>query len=82
LAYLIGQTGCGKLDDMDDLEKAAAEHRRAKAALAAVRPRLAAAIYDAAVAKRPQVDIVRITGYTRERIRQICRDEEKRGAQG
>jgi predicted transcriptional regulator len=59
--------------DVDELESAAQEYRDAKAALDAVRPRLAAAIADAAKAGRRQSEIVRVTGYTRERVRQICR---------
>ncbi|MFI6160406.1 hypothetical protein ACIA59_10700 [Micromonospora haikouensis] len=58
---------------MDELEALGQEHQRAKAALDDVRPRLAAAIVEAARARRPQREIVAATGYTRERIRQICR---------
>ncbi|MCX4474798.1 hypothetical protein OOK41_31555 [Micromonospora sp. NBC_01655] len=58
---------------MDELEALGQEHRQAKAALDDVRPRLAAAIVEAARARRPQREIVAATGYTRERIRQICR---------
>jgi predicted transcriptional regulator len=38
-----------------------------------LRPLLAEAIVDAVKAGRAQVEISRITGYTPERIRQICR---------
>ena len=58
---------------MDELAAAAADYRQAKAAIDAARPRLAAAIIDATRAGRKQGDIVAATGYTRERIRQICR---------
>lgn len=58
---------------MDELEKVAEEYRQAKATLNETRRRLAAAVVAAARAKRKQSEIVRITGYTRERVRQICR---------
>ena len=53
--------------------KVAEEYRRAKAAMDDVRPRLAAAIVTAAKAGVKQSTIVKTTGYTRERVRQICR---------
>ena len=59
---------------MDELEKVAREYQRAKAALDAVRPRLAAAIVAAARSGVRQSEIVKTTGYTRERVRQICRE--------
>ncbi|WP_446218821.1 hypothetical protein [Micromonospora sp. IBHARD004] len=58
---------------MDELEKIASEYRQAVAALDAVRPRLAAAIVAAAKSGVRQSEIVKTTGYTRERVRQICR---------
>lgn len=58
---------------MDELAAAAAAYRKAKAAIDTARPRLAAAIIDAARNGRKQGEIVAATGYTRERIRQICR---------
>ena len=58
---------------MDELERVAREYRSAKDALDDVRPRLAAAIAAAALKGVKQTDIVRVTGYTRERVRQICR---------
>lgn len=61
------------LPRVDELEKVAREYRRAKEALDKVRPRLAEAIVSAAQMGVRQADIVRITGYTRERVRQICR---------
>jgi hypothetical protein len=71
----------------DRLEAAAQAYRAAEAAVAeakkalaagnesvrAARPALADAIVEATREGRKQADIVRITGYTRERIRQICR---------
>jgi uncharacterized membrane protein len=38
-----------------------------------LRPQIADAIVDAARGGTKQADIVRITGYSRERVRQICR---------
>lgn len=59
---------------MSQLSEVADEYRRAKGELDAIRPRLFAAIVDAARAGERQVDIARTTGFTRERVRQICRD--------
>jgi hypothetical protein len=59
---------------MTELEKAAHEHATAKAALDVARDRLAAAIVEAAKSGTRQSDIVRVTGYTRETVRRICRD--------
>lgn len=56
------------------LSEVAAEYRAAKNALDEVRPRLFAAIVAAATEGQRQVDIARETGFTRERIRQICRE--------
>ncbi|MEU7617172.1 hypothetical protein AB0B27_13910 [Micromonospora rifamycinica] len=58
---------------MDELTAAAADYQQAKTKLDTARPRLAAAIVDAARAGRRQGEIVKVTGYTRERVRQICR---------
>jgi DNA invertase Pin-like site-specific DNA recombinase len=55
------------------LEEAARAYRRAKEALDKARPELAMAIVDAARAGTRQADIVRVTGYTREQVRRICR---------
>jgi uncharacterized protein (DUF2336 family) len=41
--------------------------------LTELRPQIADAIVEAAREGMRQADIVRITGYTRERVRQICR---------
>lgn len=71
-------------DDLDrvarEFAKARADSARFKAKLAeaqarvsALRPLVLAAIVEAARAGRPEVDISEVTGYTRERIRQICR---------
>lgn len=58
---------------MTELESASLAYRKAKAALDVARPRLAAAIADAARAGVKQAEIVRVTGYTREQVRRICR---------
>lgn len=56
-------------------ELAAAQARRRLAAerVAAARVPLAREIANAAKAGRRQVDITKVTGYNRERVRQICR---------
>ncbi|TDB90433.1 hypothetical protein E1091_14205 [Micromonospora fluostatini] len=58
---------------MDELETAGREHAAAKAAYEATRARLAELVVAAARAGRKQGDIVKASGYTRERVRQICR---------
>jgi hypothetical protein len=57
-------------DKSADLRKQLAVER---AKLAELRPQIAEAIVDEARAGRRQTDIVRDSGYTRERVRQICR---------
>lgn len=57
-----------------DLEAAARAYRRAEKAHADRRVQLADAIVKAARDGVRQVDIVKITGYTRERVRQILRE--------
>lgn len=57
----------------DDLETAAAAFRSAKKTLDERRAWLAEAIVAADRAGVRQADIVRITGYTRERVRQLVR---------
>jgi len=56
-----------------DLEEAAQEYRDALKLLEIARPRLAAAIVAAARAGMRQVEIVKVSGYTREQVRRICR---------
>ncbi|RLK13340.1 hypothetical protein DER29_4358 [Micromonospora sp. M71_S20] len=58
---------------MTTLEAAAQTYRQAKDALDKARPELADAIVDAARAGTKQADIARISGYTREQVRRICR---------
>lgn len=58
---------------MSRLEEAATAYRNAKAALDKARPALAEAIVSAARGGTRQAEIVRITGYTREQVRRICR---------
>ncbi len=53
------------------LEAAAKAYRRAEKRADETRAELYAAITEADAAGVPQVDIVRATGYTRERVRQI-----------
>lgn len=55
------------------LQDAVEQHRRAQEAADDARQRLAAAIAEAARGGMRQVEIVKVTGYTRERVRQICR---------
>ncbi|WFE46298.1 hypothetical protein [Verrucosispora sp. WMMD1129] len=58
---------------MTRLEQAAKAYRRAKEALDKARPELAEAIVEAAREGMRQAEIVRVTGYTREQVRRICR---------
>ena len=58
---------------MEELEQAAYAFREAADAADIARERLATAIVEAARSGVRQVEIVRVTGYTRERVRQICR---------
>lgn len=60
----------------DALTEATRAYRRAEAAVEKRRAELAEAIAAAAQAGTRQVDIVRITGYTRESIRRIVRDTD------
>jgi len=61
-----------------DLERAAKAFRRAEATLEARRAELAAEIVVADRSGIRQADIVRTTGYTRETVRRIVRDEQAR----
>jgi hypothetical protein len=56
-----------------DLERAAKAFRRAEQALEQRRAELADAIRAADEAGTKQVDIVRITGYTRETVRRLVK---------
>jgi F0F1-type ATP synthase membrane subunit b/b' len=67
-AYQEAQAAVG--DAQSAAERLIAE---AKADTVRARERLADAIVEAARDGMRQVDIVRKTGYTRERVRQICR---------
>jgi len=58
----------------EKLVEAAAEYRRIEAALATARSTLAEAIVEAGQADMPQVEIIRITGYSREHVRRILRE--------
>lgn len=59
--------------EVSGLEAAAARFRNASDEIDQARAELADEIVKAARARVRQVHIVRITGYTRERVRQICR---------
>jgi hypothetical protein len=58
------------------LQKAAAAYKRAQAIAEERRKELAAAIVEADAAGTRQVDIVAVTGYTREHVRRILRDAQ------
>jgi hypothetical protein len=73
--HAMCETMAGMTDDvMADLRSAAKAYRLAKSRLDEARPRLAAAIADAAKANVRQTEIVSVSGYTREQVRRICRD--------
>jgi hypothetical protein len=57
---------------MDRLSELGRRHRRLRAELAAIRPELAREIRAAHAAGIAQVDIVHMTGYTRDGVRRIC----------
>lgn len=61
-----------------ELEAATRAYRRAQKAVDKRRDELADAVFNAARDGVRQVDICRITGYTRERVRQIVREIEDR----
>jgi hypothetical protein len=59
----------------DPVADAVRTYRRAEAALDRKRGELADAIGQAVLVEgRKQADVARLTGYTREHIRRICRD--------
>jgi hypothetical protein len=60
--------------DPDRLRQLGKRHQRLRADLDALRPDLADEIRAAAKAGVPQVEIVKATGYTRDRIYHICID--------
>ena len=66
--------------DTSTLQAAARAYRRAERAYESRRAELAAAIVEANDAGVRQHEIVSITGYTRERIRQILKAEDERRA--
>ena len=59
---------------------AAAAHRRAERQLERTRAELQAAILEDTAAGVRQSELVRATGYTRERIRQLAREAEARAS--
>ena len=60
-------------DPAEPIKAAAAAHRRAARRAEQTLAALHTAIAEAASQGVRQADLVKITGYTRERIRQICR---------
>lgn len=60
--------------NMSDLARAAAAFQRATRRVDETRAELHAAILRAVDEGVPQVEIVEVTGYTRERIRQLARE--------
>ena len=56
-----------------ELEAATKAYRRAEKASKERRAHLYATMVEAALSGTQQTDIIRITGYTRERVRQILR---------
>lgn len=66
--------------DEQTLRSLATADRRAKARSEAAHAALVDAIWEAADAGWPQVAIVKATGLTRERIRQLCDPEYRRRA--
>jgi predicted transcriptional regulator len=59
---------------MTELERLGREYKAASKGLDTLRSELAKAIVAEARAGMKQNDIVRLSGYTRERVRQICRE--------
>ena len=57
--------------DLDALRRLGRRHQRLRADLDALRPELTEQIRAAATAGVPQVEIVKATGYTRDRVRTI-----------
>jgi len=67
----------------DPVAAAVRAYRRAEAMLDRRRRELADAIGHAVLVEgRRQSEIVKLTGYTREHVRRICRDYEERHAAG
>ena len=59
------------MHDMERLRQLGRKHQRLRGDLDALRPELAGEIRAAAHDGVPQVEIVKATGYTRDRIRKI-----------
>jgi len=62
----------------DRLAQLGKRHIRLRDDLDALRPELADVIRAAHVAGVPQVEIVKLSGYTRDQVRQICLPPERR----
>lgn len=61
---------------IERLKKASTSRNRAAAALNRAREELQAVIFEAHTAGVKQAEIVRVTGYNREHIRRLVRDEQ------
>lgn len=59
---------------MEKLEAASTRHKTAQEELKEARTQLAELIVTAAKEGVRQTEIVKVTGYTRESVRKICRD--------
>jgi hypothetical protein len=64
--------------DLNRLASLGLRHQRLRADLNALRPELAEEIRAATAAGVAQTEIVRLTGYTRDQVRQICLPPELR----
>lgn len=67
--------------DLTELRALGRKRQRLVEELEELRPELAAEIRKAALAKVDQVEIIRITGYSREQVRQASMSEEEREAE-
>lgn len=76
VASLSGHTRCGTMLNVarEKLVEAATEYRDLEARLVTARGTLSEAIVEAAKAKMPQTEIIKITGYSREHVRRILRE--------
>lgn len=68
------------LPDMDELDAAVAEHRHALQQVEDTRLKLHEQILKALARGVIQAELVRRTGYTRERLRQLAREADEKSA--
>lgn len=66
--------------DATRLAELGRQHKRLRAQIEEVRAKLGPEILAAHLAEVQQVEIVELTGYTRESVRQICMSDEEREA--